>query len=287
MSISDITSPESLKRPWVWLLALTAGLVAVQLTLVWKADEWDHFGMSVLFWGVAASLIHDRKDKLTFDSDRVSTLIGAGLIAGLLAYSTTMPGQWHNFHRLAPFVSVLALALLASGWRNLRQYWQELFIFFFLGIPRVLFGLMADISPITAKFSTFLLWYGGFDVQREGVFITITSTGSSVEVYSGCSGIEAMCYLLGLSSIFLVMFPTTRFQKFFVPIAGLVIGFFVNAIRVAIMATLAGTNAEAFDYWHVGDGSKFFALLSVAVFGAFCYGLVWLSDRQKSTPTHS
>jgi exosortase/archaeosortase family protein len=50
------------------------------------------------------------------------------------------------------------------------------------------------------------------------------------------------------------------------------LGFIVNGIRVALMAILvASSNKSAFTYWHGGDGSLIFAIISMVLFGIFCW----------------
>lgn len=205
------------------------------------------------------------------------------LIIWVLAYSTSLPGEEHHFLRLSPFVSSVGLSLLAAGFNGLKQFSQELTILFFLGIPRIILTSWVDISIITAKFSAFLLWYLGFEVSIEGTYI-ILPTGA-VNVYSGCSGIEAIAYLLGLAAIFWVMFPMSHLKKLFVSCVGMAIAFGINAIRVALMAVLtAYSQQEAFVYWHEGDGSTIFAMISVTCFGLFCFCLLRHQEAQSQKP---
>lgn len=274
------------QKPIFWLTAIGACLVAVQLTVAWRADATDHLGMSLLFWVAIASLLHEKQETLKLESSVFASLIGALIIGWVLLYSTSLPGKEHSFLYLAPFISGLGLAIVASGFSGLKQYWQALVMLFFLGIPRVLLKTFTDLSPLTAKFSSLLLWYSGQNVVRDGVYIRVLANdlqtvNSSVEVYEGCSGIEAISYLVGLAAVFLVMFPLSRGLRWLVPIVAVAIAFGVNGIRVALMAMLAGSNQAAFDYWHVGDGSMIFAMTSVTLFGIFCFFLLKWQDAQN------
>ncbi len=182
--------------------------------------------------------------------------------------------------RMIPVSGGFAVVLLAAGWLGLRQFWRELAILLALGLPGTLSAFVADISPLTARFSTSLLWYSGFDVVRDGLLIYLE--GGGVEVYYGCSGIESVSYVLGLSILCLIMFPLKSFMRYWVPLIGMAIGFVVNGIRVALMALLvASGDKAAFDYWHTGDGSLIFGLIAVVAFGAFYMAVQTLEQRQQ------
>ncbi|TVQ19797.1 MAG: cyanoexosortase A [Leptolyngbya sp. DLM2.Bin15] len=277
-------SPTSIQQPEFWLMGLSGCLAAILLTLTWRVDESDHVGMMILFYMAIASLIQDRRGQLCLQSSLGATLLGSGLVGWTLVYSLSMPEQFNSFVRIAPFIAGLGLALLAAGFAGLRQFWRELTILFFLGVPRVLISLAVDISPLTAKFSAFLLWYAGFDVTRDTVFVRLP--GGAVQVYEGCSGLEAMTYLLGLAVVFMMMFPLSRPKKLVTPMVAIALGFVVNAIRVSLMAVLAAANNKpAFDYWHEGTGSLIFAITSVVLFGAFCLLLLRRDRPDTALPT--
>ena len=285
MKATHLALLKLLKIPPFLLLGIAAGLVAINLTLVWKARDIGHLGMSALFWLAVASLLWEKRHSLSIESGIFPSLLGALLIAWVLLNSASLPdGQdpiVHNrFLRISPFISALGLGLIASGFRGLKQYWRELTIVFFLGIPSVLASFLTDISPFTAKFATFLLWYSGFDVSLQSLNI-ILPTGR-VRVYSACSGIESMTYLLGVAVICLVMFPPKWSHRILVPIVALILGFVVNGVRVALMAVLAGTNSESFDYWHIGEGSLLFGMIAIAIFGLF-YAFLLRQDETVET----
>ena len=275
-----------IKNSPFWLLGIAASLVAINLTLVWKARDIGHLGMSILFWLAVGSLLWEKRHSLSLESGVLPSLLGALLVAWVLLNSASLPDlQYsvvHNpFLRISPFISALSLALIASGFRGLKQYWRELTIVFFLGIPSILASFLTNISPFTAKFATFLLWYSGFDVSVKGINI-ILPTGA-VEVTKACSGIESMTYLLGISVICLVMFPPKRSYQIFVPIVALILGFVVNGVRVALMTVLAASDKlEAFEYWHTREGSLFFGMIAIAIFGLF-YAFLLRQDETVET----
>jgi exosortase/archaeosortase family protein len=74
-----------------------------------------------------------------------------------------------------------------------------------------------------------------------------------------------------LAILFLFMFPTNWKQKILVPVVGVLVGFAVNVVRVALMAYLIAYSTEkAFEYWHFGQGSIIFSMIAAAIFGLFC-----------------
>jgi cyanoexosortase A len=174
------------------------------------------------------------------------------------------------FIRATPFLSGISLALLASGTKGLKQYWQELLILAYTAIPPGLIGVFVDVPKLTAKFSAFILHYLGFEVVRKGIFLILEK--GSVEVNHGCSGANVILQLLGMAVVFLLMFPTTVAQKIVVPLVAIISAFIVNAARVSLLAVLVSlSQPEAFKYWHEGSGSVIFSMIAVFIFGLFCW----------------
>lgn len=258
-------------------MALSAALTAIYFTLVWFADDTGQLSMSMLFYFCVFSLLKEKASALTFRRDWPSYVVAIVLVAWVLLNSSTQTGDYTI--RLFPFVSGIAIALFVSGWQNIRQYWRELTIFFFLGIPSFLAYHLIDISPLTAKFSTLMLWYAGFDIANQGTFMALAD-GRVVQVVYECSGIDMVNYLLGMAILCLFMFPIPgAFKNTFVPILGGLIGFLVNGFRVSLMVVLAKFDQNAFDNWHTGTGSYTFALLGVVMLGA----VYWLLINQKES----
>jgi cyanoexosortase A len=274
MKSTTFTAVKTLNNSQFWLLGIGAGLIAIILTLTQRTGDISHLGMSVLFYFAVASLIGEKRHKLNLESGFFPSFLGILLIALVLwqSASLTQGKLLLVFTHLAPFISVIGLALLASGLKGLKQYWQEITILFFLGVPKIVLTSLTDISPITAKFSAFLLWYSGFEVSlQQEIFIRVPP--GSIKVYSGCSGVELISHLLGLAVIALLMFPLKRKKAILVPIVAITIAFIVNGIRVALLAVIV-TQQQAFDYWHEGDGSRLFGMVAVLILGLFYFLLL-------------
>ncbi|MCU0527262.1 MAG: cyanoexosortase A [Elainella sp. Prado103] len=278
MKLADPFSTDRLQRNKFLLLVLATGLIAIHLTLVSRANDGNLMGTSLLYWVAVGSLVWSKRQALGLKSDRMSMGVGALLIGFLLLKSAFLVG-YDPFLRVFPVLAAIGLWLVTSGFRGFQHHWQEIVILGFLAPPPAALSEIIDTSPLTAQFSALVLWYLGFDVVRQGMNLILPNGG--VEVYSGCSGVENMFHLLGLSVLFLILFPLSRVQQFLVPLVGILIAFCINGFRVALMAVLS-TSADktAFEYWHKGDGSLLFSMLSVLVFGLYCLWLLQQTDEQ-------
>lgn len=263
-----LVSVGSLRTYQFWLLGIATGLIAIHLTLMSRANDASLLGNSVLFWAAVWSLLWPKRNILKLESGAFSSFVGTFLLALVLLKSTFISG-YDVFLRISPLISALGVALLASGFKGLKQYWRELLILCFLAPSPGAMALLIDISKLTAKFATVILWYLGFNVSNQGVYVNLPTGG--VEVYPGCSGIESILYMLGLAVVFLVMFDSRWHYKIIVPVVAIFIAFVVNGFRVALMAVLvANSTKEALEYWHKGDGSMLFSMVSVLILGLFC-----------------
>ena len=268
-----------------WLLVIATGLITIHLTLTSRANDASLLGTSTLFWVAVSSIVWQKRDTLSLESRVYSSVWGLLIIAFVLLRSISVFG-YDPFLRLFPLISIFGVALLASGLKGLKQYWQEFLIFCFLVPSPGTLTLLIDISTLTAKFATAILWYMGFEVYRKGVFVSFPTGG--IEVYPGCSGIENMLHLLGLAVIFLMMFPTKWIEKILLPIVAILIAFVVNGVRVAILAIFAASaNPQGLEYWHKGDGSLIFSMIAVGIMGLFCFFLLKQSEYEHDVELES
>jgi len=286
-STNHYLSKEILK-PNLWLLGITVALIAIHINAVWKFDsDIDKMTISAIGWGVVLLLISRKHQNLAIKSNPVASFLGLVLIFLPLIRSMFVHVPNDILVEVSPLFTFLGLGILTSGFKGIKQYWQEAIVIFTLVLPQVLVSTIiekfTDLNAIAAHFAYFLLWYGGFDVKLQGVNV-ILPTGS-VEVYAGCSGLIPMLMMFKLSVLFLVMFPTKPLVKIFLPVLAVLIAFIVNGIRIALMAVLvAFSNLATFDYWHQGDGSQIFSLISILIFGLFCRFLL-PQDNPNNSPS--
>ena len=260
-----------------WFAALGISLGGLNLSLAWlHTGNADLVLIMALFWAVVGIFLWNRRHHLQFRSDLYS--MGAGLLLLFWAlYKSIVMTDYDAFLRIQPFIFLLGLGLITSGAKRLGAYRQALGLFLVLALPE---GLLAqlieqliDVSLIAARSTTALLWYVGFDVTRAGT--TVTLPHGSIEVYRGCSGLKVTLELLRLSLMFLMIFPTNSLGKVGVPIVAMSLAYGINVLRIALMAVLAAAGQEgAFQYWHEGDGSNIFPIISMLLFALFCIMII-------------
>lgn len=280
-----------LQKPTVWLLGTTAAMTALHLTLLSRSSDselsQELFSTYLLLWVAVGSLVWERRHLLALQSSPIATTIGGGLLLGLLCLSATLPTSG-SFLRGFPLVMVLGLGLLASGIRGLRQYWKELLIFGLLTLnPLLKLGLdLINLPRLTAQVAAFMLWYTGFDIRLDGLSLLLPT--GRVDVYGACSGVSSMLQMLYISVLFVVMVSLPSvIQSLLAVLLAVLIGFVVNAARVALMAVLvAFSQKSAFEYWHTGNGSLIFAAIAVGLFGLFCW-VAFLRTPQSASDAGS
>ncbi|ELS00169.1 cyanoexosortase A [Gloeocapsa sp. PCC 73106] len=279
MKIASNLPEDIFQKPYFWILLIASALFAIYFTLLWRADDVAHMGMSALFLLAAGSLIWERKETLIFKTTPLA-IATAVVIIGLTLYGlslnldlmSTYAIDFHVVLRAAPFLFALSLALIAGGFTGLRSYWRELIIIFALGVPSI-FLTPINLSPLTAKFASVFLWAMGFNLGVDGIRLYLPN--SIVIVARNCSGMESITYVLGISVLYLIMFPLKKIHNFIVPIIAVLIGFSINLVRVLAMAVLIDLGKkEAFHYWHEGEGSLIVGLVAVLVFSIFYFTLV-------------
>lgn len=253
----------------VWFVGLGASLIGLNLLMLWRSDEPDAFNTQLLLWLALGSLLWERRQSLNWRSSSWASGLGL-LLIGFVLVRTYSPAGYQLV--VSPLLSGMGVFLLASGGKSLRNYWRELILLALPIVSQIVgFGLeLIDLPTRTAQFSAYLLWSVGFEVQRRGVFILQPS--GSVEVYAACSGVGSVIQMLNLAVVFFLLFRTTLVQKIICLLVAVAIGFITNGIRVAIMALLvAYANRSAFDFWHGGEGSLIFSVISTLLFVGFCW----------------
>lgn len=260
--------PKFIKESQFWLFTIAVGLMTLSITITMKSEFSDELlDTTFLFWVAVSFQLWKKRHLLSLHSGIFSSFLGASLIT-LVLFKSLSGYIDDSFLRLAPILSFLGLALLASGVKGLKQYWQELSLLGFLVIPQYWLSYLTDLSILTANFAAFILHYLGFAVKVDGIKLLIKAR--IVEVHPGCSGAETIFQLVGLALIFIVIFSPKKHQIIIVPFVAVLLGFVSNGLRVVLMAILyAYSQDSAFDYWHQGQGSLIFSLMAVLAFGLF------------------
>lgn len=255
-----------------WLLGVAACSIAVQVTLADRSGNPNLFASSLLFWFATGFLVWKKRHHLNLKTSTIPCCLGLLIVAAILLKSFSKPTE--PVLGVAPFFSALGLSLLASGFGGFRQFWREIVILFFLGVPRATLQPIINIAEITAQFSTFMLWYSGFSVQRQGINISLPQ--GAIEVNTECSGLGAMLYMLGTIVLVLLVFPLqgTRKKVGLLAIA-LATAFVINGFRVALMVILLNHGyTKAFHFMHGGEGSFVFSMVPVGMVGSLYFFLL-------------
>ena len=259
-----------LPKPELWFLGIAVSLLAIYLNLIWKIDSDGWLNNSIIFWVAICYLLWKKRNSLRLESGIISSIVGTLIIGLGLLKSTQITGPGPVINAL-PFIYALGLAVLASGFQGLKQYWQELLLFFIWSAPKIWLIKPIDnlfqVSELTAKLVSFILWYLGFNPERQGLVVNLPEGG--ITITSECAGILTMFWLLQMAIIFLAIFPTDIFKKVLIPVLAVLIGFAVNVFRLIILAFFV-SDREVFNYWHSGDGSGIFRIICILAFGVLC-----------------
>ena len=266
-----------------WLLTTWVSLIAINTTLACRlADSVDDTAMLVLTWAVAILLVIRNRKNFKFESTPSAIAIGVLLIIWVLVKSLLTRRINDILFILTPVMATVGVALVASGWKGLRSYWQPILLAATLGIPvAFLFAAIERVIPVnvfTAQFANSVLWYGGVKVVQQG--IAIYSQFGAVEVARGCAGLPPILTLIRITLMFVLVFPVSRWQMWIMFPSAVAIAFIVNSVRVALLV-IVSSQAEAFKYWHEGDGSQMFSVISVSALLALCNWLAKDDDEYE------
>ncbi|MBD1822036.1 cyanoexosortase A [Cyanobacteria bacterium FACHB-DQ100] len=261
-----------------WLLAIALGLVVLHLQLYWRlSGDFSHLSLEMVEWSALGYSLWQKRDRLLLKREKLSQCVGWFLIALLLVRGLNYQVGYTLLLEVTPLFIGGAIGLIAVGFRQFKYYRRELWIILVMVIPihflMVISESLVDSSVVTAKYAHTLMWYLGFLVERQGTKL-IMPTGA-VQVYLGCSGLEAILVTLKVAALFLLIFPTTSKQKITVPAIAILSAFIINGFRVMFLAYLVSKKDTAsFDYWHGTGGAQVFSMISMTIFTSYCQYLV-------------
>jgi len=252
-----------------FLLLFIFGLIsAINLTLysLFDKDLQNWSFLILLYTGIVFN-IYDRRNHIAFVSKFPANFIGFCLIiipyvkAGFLVQAIYI--SWY----FITFISATGLALLASGFQGIKQFRKELAIIAILPLTLIFIQLLfrsVSVTLISAKITSFVLWYLGFDSVNQGTIVYVN--GGAIDVYDRCTGISLLLILLKFSIALVVLFPSLLKNIYLPFILSVVISGVFSIGRLIIMA-LVVTDKPTFDYWHGSEGADLFTVLSFLSFG--------------------
>jgi len=264
----------------VWLLATWISLITINISLNCRLGEnIDDMAMVILTWAVAILLVMRNRSNFTFQTTPSAIATGALLIIWVLVKSLLTRRVFDILFILTPLMGTVGVALIASGWQGLKQYWLPILLAATLGLPiPFLFAAIEKFIPVnvfTAQFANSVLWYGGVKVAQQGIMIV--SQFGAVEVARGCAGLPPILMLLRITLMFVLLFPVSQWHRWILFFTAMAIAFFVNSVRVALLVIIS-KQTELFNYWHHGDGSQIFSVIAVSLLLALCN---WLTREDE------
>ena len=269
----------------LWLLYSLGGIAILYLTLSWKTTgDLDAVTTDCFYWSAIILLLWRKRSQLQYRSESIASCLGLFLFGLILAKILNL--FWFEFTLLPlfPLGMAIALGLIASGFKGLAQYKQELFFIWFLFFPEGVIGHLIDntihITVLNAKLATYFLYYIGFEVASQGnqVLLTLPELGRFKAIVDyPCAGIPMMLLMLKFSLLLIALAPLSKQEKRLIPLMAIALGFFLGVVRVAIL-TLLIPNSDQFTYWHGAQGSQIFSTLAIIIFAGFCY---WILERKQ------
>ena len=267
---------------------LLSGLIAtviLYLNLTWNTGDIDLVTTSGFYWGAIICLLWRKRDRLNYDGELFSSCLGLFLLGLIISKVLSLFWFESTLLPLFPLAMALALALIASGFKGLSQYKQELFFAWFLFFPEGAIGHAIDnivhITILNAKFATYFLYYIGFDVASQGnqVLLSLPELGQFKAIVDyPCAGVPMILLMLKFALLLISLASLSKQEKLIVPTFSIVLGFLLGVVRVSIL-TLLIPNPSKFDYWHGAQGSQIFSTLAITIFAGFCY---WILERKQA-----
>ncbi|WP_196803267.1 cyanoexosortase A system-associated protein [Dolichospermum circinale] len=257
------------KLNYTFLLLFIFGLIsAINLTLYWRVEQnFNQWFLELTLYGSILWHLYQQRYDLTLVSVFPANFIGCCLIIIPYLNANFSIQEISIFWYFLPLITSVGFALLASGFQGIKQFRRYLVITTIFPLVEILvklLGMLIKITVISAKFTSFLLWYLGFDSTTQGTLVYVNN--GIIDVLSECTAIPLLILLLKVSFLLIILFPSFLKNIYLPFILSVVISGVFSVIRLAIIA-LVVTDKPAFNYWHGSQGGDIFALLSFLLFG--------------------
>ena len=256
------------------LQALCGSLVALHLVTLYRiSSQFDELIVVGLFWAVFFQRLKIHQENPTDHRNLLSALVAYLLIACLLTRSLSFYWFDPTFLNLMPFLIVLSVALLMLGWR-VWKFSVELLFCATLLIPVDFLqnwfaqGPGLPLQILTAKVSSFALYYLGSPVITQGTIIRLPQGAVNVEL--GCTSFAVIFSLSQIWFLLVLMMPLSRQALLWV--FGLVFGMthLVTVFRVAFLAFVVD-QPEIFSFWHDDQGQQIISTFLILFLGLTYY----------------
>jgi cyanoexosortase A len=267
----------------LWLIVIA--VAALQIALAWRTAALDRgrtlvgdFALTLtIAWAAALGVLLQERPRL-HRADRIPQLVGLAAVATALIVPVARP-VYEAIDRLLPLLGGGGLCLMAFGWSVRawpRKAWLLLGLPLLNPLPRLLQDLVGP-AQLTAACAMVIHRLMGSPTTLVGG--TLVMADGTLDVLPACSGLLGMSRLWVLATLVAALFSTNARQNVWLFLSSALVGFLVNAIRIAILAgAVARGDDAAFQYWHVGLGASWFSLASVAAAGVAWWWIVRSHD---------
>jgi exosortase/archaeosortase family protein len=263
---------------------VATALAAIQIVRAWLLGLPDHAVTVSIAWTVALSLAWraavERHTQAAF-ADRVARALGALGVLGALA-AALFAHAYQMTDRVWPSIAGAALALAAWGPRGLARHRRELLVLALPLVNPMPCALRTALAPThwTAWSAMILHRVAGHEATVAGNVLSMP--GATLEVMPYCGGIMSMSELWVLGAVVMALFPMTVWQRLSLLASATLLGFLVNAVRIAVLAGAIPRGDAAYEYWHQGAGSELFSLGATALAGALWWWMLRAPSRQAA-----
>jgi cyanoexosortase A len=253
-----------------WGLAIVMLCQNLFLNALTQSKE-DLLPSLLAWWGAGILMKSDIEDRrLILHPSRLGMWLGWIMLAWVLSRSYLISTRGGGAS-LLPLLAGIGLAFMGFPLREICSHWRSLAALALAPLTRLLIAVLPVpmFAVWTAGFTQALLLLFDTPVERKNDILHLP--GGSVGVDGGCTGIPAMLQLIALSLILIMAFPMRhRWQNALMLLVAPVIGFTVNGVRIAILASINASQLANKDSWfqliHVGWFSQLFPAIAMLIF---------------------
>lgn len=261
-----------------FIILLIISLIATNNLLLYQRVEKFPTQESYINWFVQLALyagiiwqIYQKRNELMIVNRFPVNFLGSFLIIFPYINANFIVAEISISWYILPLIIFIGFALLTSGFRGIKQFQRELTILTIFPLILILLRLLmrllrsTPITVISAKFTSLILWYIGFDSVTQGTLVSVNN--GVIDVYWPCTALPLLSLLLKFSILLIFFFPSLFKNPYLPFLLSIVISFVFSIIRLVIMA-LVVTDKAAFHYWHGVQGGDLFSFLALFSFGA-------------------
>lgn len=259
-------------------LVILAFLGGLQLLLYWRyTHELTQVLIQSIFVIALLRQVYQKQGKFIFVKDLPGNLLGIILILLLLVraryiFFVEASVFWYAF----AWFTLIGYILLIGGTKGVKKFDREIIIYFAITLTPVLLQFITyklqdlPVTVISAKLSSFLLWYMGFNSSTQGQMVYVN--GGGIDIYMGCTGVPLFLELLRFSFLTTLVFRSLCRNLWLPFLLPLIISIPVSTVRLVIMA-LVVKDVSALKFWHGVQGGNLFVTFSMITF----FGIILLT----------